>query len=57
MNSNTKRFIIHLGFAAAAAAATFVVNNIGLLHLNPTEQSIAVAIASSAASYFRKAGK
>jgi hypothetical protein len=53
MSDNTKRFLIHLGFAGAAAVATFVVQNIGLLNLGPSEQAIVVALASSAASFFR----
>ena len=53
MSDNSKRFMIHLGFAALAAIATFTVQNIGILNLSPNEQAIIVAIASSAASFFR----
>lgn len=54
MNDNTKRFLIHLGFAVGATVATFVVQNVGLLNLTPTEQTIIVSIATASASFFRK---
>jgi uncharacterized membrane protein YoaK (UPF0700 family) len=57
MNNNTKRFLLHMAFAVGATVATFVVNNVGLLNLTPTEQGIILAVSTSAASYFRKAGE
>lgn len=57
MDNNTKRFLLHLAFAVGATVATFVVSNVGMLPVSPTEQLIIVSIATSAASYFRKAGE
>ena len=52
---NLKRFAMHCAFGGIAAALLAVVAGIGQLHLNPTEQAIVVALATSGASFFRKA--
>ena len=53
MTANQKRFALHLAFAAGAAAATFVVTNVSALSLPAGVDVVVIAVATSAASFFR----
>lgn len=57
MNSNTKRFILHLALGAAAAALTILITNISQLNLNHDLETAIVMGATAAASFIRSEDK
>ena len=53
--SNFKRFLMHVAFAGLAAVAVYVGENAGVLTNDPAIRAIIIVLASSAASFIRKA--
>lgn len=53
MTDNTKRFALHLLFAAVGAALLYSGDNLALLHIPPTYNGLVLAIVTASASFFR----
>jgi len=50
---NLRRFVLHTVFAAAAALTLFISSNVADIGIPAEYQTLAVALATAAASFFR----